>query len=169
MVETTGIGRKPVHRLAWIAFATALIALPLAWYGALHAEKNLPQSPLRTARNLNGKPAEPGPWYESLWVKAETAIFGATIDQRILAVTERSKTARYSLEVVAFGLPFVLGLTAALLGASAMKAIEKSRDRYLGNFQAVTAIMMGGFSSVIAACMIFSMCLWPRLPSLYTT
>ncbi len=168
MAASSAAPAKSVHRLAWIGFGVGFVSLMLAWYGSLHAEKHLPQSPLRLARGQTGKPAEPGNWYERLWERAETSVFGATIDQRVLAVTERSKIARYSLEAVAFGLPFVLGIVAATIGASAMKAIEQSRNRCLGNFQSVTAIMMGGFASVIAGCMIVSVFIWPYMPSLYT-
>lgn len=168
MAATSAAPAKSVHRLAWIGFSIGLVSLLLAWYGSLHAEKHLPRSPLLVARGQTGKPAEPGNWYERLWVRAETTVFGASIDQRVLAVTERSKIARYSLEAVAFGLPFVLGIIAATTGATAMRSIEQSRNNYLGNFQSVTAIMMGGFASVIAGCMIVSVFLWPYIPSLYT-
>ena len=95
-------------------------------------------------------------------------VFGDRADKKILALTGRSKIARYSLQVVAFVLPFVLGLAAALMGGSAMTAIERSGGTRAGNFQAVFAIMIGGFAAVIGGCMIVSVYVWPHLPSLYT-
>lgn len=163
-----GVKRAPVHRLAWAGFGVALVALVLAWYGSLHAEKHIPGSPLREARGPANVLAEPGPWYERLWDRAEVSVFGGRFDKKVLALTERSKVARYSVEVVAFVLPFVLGLAAALMGGSAMTAVEKSHGKYSGNFQSVFAIMIGGFAAVIAGCMIVSVYLWPHVPSLYT-
>ena len=49
-----------------------------------------------------------------------------------------------------------------------MSVIEKSKPRCSGNFQAVFAIMIGGFAAVIAGCMLVSVYLWPNIPSLYT-
>jgi len=165
---TGGARRAPVHRLAWAGFATAVVALLLAWYGSLYAEKHIAGSPLREARGSAGLPAEPGPWYERLWERVEVRVLGDRADTKILALTERSKIARYSLQVVAFVLPFVLGLVAALVGGSAMTAIERSGGTRAGNFQAVFAIMIGGFAAIIGACMIFSVYVWPHLPSIYT-
>jgi hypothetical protein len=164
----TGTMKKPIHRMAWIGFATSLIAAFLAWYGSLRAEKQLPNSPLHDARNVSAKPPEPSHWYERVWARAEVSIFGGGADQKILALTERSKIARYSLQLIAFGLPLILGLCATYIGATAMKAIEKSQGRFVGNFQAVFAIMTGGFASVIAGCMIFSIFAWRFVPSIYT-
>ena len=168
MVSTVGAKKLPVHRLAWIGFALSLVSLVLAWYGSLHAEKHIAASPLREARGSAGLPAEPGPWYERLWDRAETTVLGDRFDKKVLALTERSKIARYSLEIVAFVLPFVLGLTAALLGGTAMTEVEKSHGRYSGQFQSVFAIMIGGFAAIIAGCMILSVFVWPHVPSLYT-
>jgi hypothetical protein len=168
MIGRPGVKDLPIHRMAWMGFVTALLSLLLAWYGSLHAEKQLPHSPLRNARDLHAVPPEPGPWYEKLWDRAEVNILGGRVDQKMLELTERSKIARYSVQVIAFALPFVLGLTACLVGASAMKAIEQSRGTYAGNFQAVFSIMIGGFASVIAGCMILSIFVWPYVPSLYT-
>lgn len=168
MVVGTGIRTLPIHRTAWIGFSVSLLALVLAWYGSLHGEKHIPHSPLRDARGAGTAPPEPGPWYERLLDKAEVSILGGRVDQKVLALTERSKIARYSLEVVAFGLPFLLGLAATYTGATAMKVIEQSQGKYSGNFQAVFSIMIGGFASVIAGCMILSIFIWPHVPSLYT-
>ena len=159
---------KPVYRLAWIGFAISLLALVLAWYGSLHAEKQLPQSPLNEARGLSSKPAEPGPWYERVLYRSEVTLFGGDMDQRVLAITEKSEFARDSLIGLAYALPFLLGLLATYVGATAMRAIERSRGQYVGNFQAVFSIMIGGFASVISGCMMFSLFVWPHVPSLYT-
>ena len=100
--------------------------------------------------------------------EAGQGVIGGDVDQKVLALTERSKIARYSLIFVAFGLPLLLGLLATYVGATAMRVIEQSRGQYGGNFQAVFSIMIGGFASVIAGCMIFSMFVWPYMPSIYT-
>ena len=168
MTGTAETNKLPVHRQAWVGFVLAVFALILAWYGSLHAEKHLPHSPLLEARGIPKVPAEPGPWYEKLWNKAETTICGGSVDQEIRALTERSRIARYTLQIIAFGLPLVLGIAACLIGASAMKAIEQSRGALLGNFQVVFSIMIGGFASAIAGCMIVSIYIWPYIPSLYT-
>jgi len=112
--------------------------------------------------------AEPGPWYERAWDRAETSAFGGRVDQMVLDLTERSKIARYSLQIVAFVLPFVLGIAAALLGGSAMTVIERSGGTKSGNFQAVFAIMIGGFAAVISGCMLGSVYVSRYLPSIYT-
>jgi hypothetical protein len=168
MAGTAEMKKLPVFRSARIGFIVALCALLLAWYGSLHAEKQLPNSPLLEARGVPQVPAEPGTWYEKLWDRAETAIFGGPVDRKILELTSQSIFARYTVQVVAFALPFVMGLAATWLGASALKAIEQSRGKYAGNFQAVFSIMIGGFASVIAGCMIVSIYAWPHVPSLYT-
>jgi hypothetical protein len=158
-----------VHPLAWVGFTTAVLALLLAWYGSLHAEKHIAGSPLRQARGSAGLPAGSGPWYVRLADRAEVGVFGDRLDAKILAWTERSKVARYSLQVVAFVLPFVLGVAAAVIGAFAMKAIERSGGKYMGNFLSVFAIMIGGFAAIIGGCMMLSIYVWPHLPSIYTT
>src|SRR5579872_4160782 len=115
--------KLPVHRKAWIGFVGSLFALLLAWYGSLHAEKHLPNSPLLKARGVPKVPAEPGPWYEKLWDRTEASIFGGNVDRMILALTERSKIARWFLQFIAFGLPFTLGIISAMTGSSALKVI----------------------------------------------
>lgn len=165
----TAANRSAVLPLAWIGFALALFALILAWYGSLHAEKHIAGSPLREARQSANVIGEPGPWYERLFDRAEVSVFGEHLDQKILTATERSPAVRYLVELVAYALPFVLGLAAAILGGHTMSVIEKSTPRRSGNFQAVFAIMIGGFAAVIGGCMLVSVYLWPHLPSLYTT
>lgn len=163
-----GVKKVPVHRLAWTGFAISLIALVLAWYGSLHAEKHIAGSPLREARGSANVISGPGAWFERAFDRAEIRVFGDRFDKKILELTERSKIARYSLEIVAFVLPFVLGITAALMGGTAMTAVEKSKGKYSGNFQSVFAILIGGFAAVIAGCMILSVYIWPHMPSFYT-
>ena len=165
---SNGMPAKRVHSMAWLGFALAVLALLLAWYGSLQAEKHLANSPLRQARGSAGLPATPGNWYERLWDRGEVSVFGGHMDQTMVAWTERSVAARYALEFVAFWLPLLLGIAAAWLGSSAMRRIERSRTTSVGNFQAVCAIMMGGFASVIAVSMIFSFFVWPHVPSLYS-
>jgi hypothetical protein len=168
MVGTAVAKSKPVHYMAWLGFVISLFAVLLAWYGSLHAEKQLSHSPLRETRGTAFVLAEPAHWYEKLWDRTEWNIFGGRVDQNMLELTERSKIARYSVQLIAFGLPFILGITACLVGATAMKRIEQTSFKYVGNFQAVFSIMIGGFASVIAGCMIVSFYVWPYIPSLYT-
>ena len=168
MAQAALFRRAPVHRLAWLAFALAVIALLLAWYGSLHAEKQFDGSPLREARGPASVIAEPGPWYERLVSRAETSLFGEPFDKKVLRLTERSKAARYALQVIAFVLPFVLGLTAAFLGGNALSAIERSGGTRSGSFHGVFAIMIGGFAAAIAGCLLFSIYIWPSIPSPYT-
>jgi hypothetical protein len=132
--------RPPLHRLALAAFTVAVVAGVLALYGSLFAEKHLAGSPLNVARN------EPG-----------------------LPQTQESKGNRYALQFVAFVLPLLLGVGAALLGGEAMKAIEASNGSRGGNRYAVFAIMIGGLAAVVAGCMCFAVYLWKSVPTLYTT
>jgi hypothetical protein len=168
MAATNAPGRTPVLRMAWLAFALALFALLLAWYGSLHAEKHIPNSPLRSARGAANVAAEPGSWYERTFDRTERGVFGERFDKKVLETTERSKVANYLVQFVAFLLPLALGLLAAFLGGNAMSVIEKSGGSRSGNFHCVFAIMIGGFAAVIGACMIVSVYLWPSLPSIYT-
>jgi hypothetical protein len=161
-------GTSPVHPLARWAFGASLLALVLGWYGSFHAEKHIAGSPLRQARGSAGLPAQPNNWYERVVDKFEVALFGTQIDRIILAWTERSRVARYSLQAVAFFIPGILGLSAVWMGSEAMGVIEQQRGRYSGNFHSVFAIMIGGFAAIISACMIFSFYLWSWMPRLYT-
>lgn len=161
--------RSPVYPWARRGFGVAIVALILAWYGSLHAEKHIAGSPLRQARGSAGLPAQPNNWYEYLVDRLEVALFGTQLDRIILNWTERSRIARYTLQGIAFFLPGLLGLTAVVIGSHAMNDIERLRGRYSGNFYSVFAIMIGGFAAIVSLCMIFSVYIWPYVPSLYTT
>lgn len=102
-------------------------------------------------------------------MRGETSAFGERIDRKLLALTERSKFANYSLQIVAYVLPFWLGLAVVLTGGWAMKAVQQSNGKYAGNTLAVFSMMVGGLAAVVAGCMMVSLYIWPRLPSLYTT
>ncbi len=169
MIATTHAKKLPIHPLALSGFALALLSIVLAFYGSLYAEKHLAGSPLREARGSAGLPSEPTHWYDRVLARGETTIFGDRIDSKMIALTTRSKIANYTLQIVAFMVPFVLGIVAALLGGWGMSAIERSADRYSGNMQAVFAQLIGSFAAVIAGCMMLSFYVWPYLPSLYTT
>ena len=164
----TGLRRAPVHPLAWAGIVTAVVAGVLALYGSMVAEKHLPDSPLRQARGSAGQPAQPTTKVGQLIARGETSVFGERFDTRMLQLTERSKFARYSVQLVAYVLPFVLGLAGALTGGWAMKIVQASGGRYSGNMFAVFAMMAGGLAAVVAGCMMVSLYLWPHLPALYT-
>jgi hypothetical protein len=169
-MDTSAIAKPaPVHRQAWVAFGLALAALALAWYGSLHAEKHIAGSPLREARGPANVIAEPGSSVERGLDRAERSLFGGLLDQKMLSWTDRSNRARYTFQLIAFVLPFVLGLAAANLGGAAMTAIEHAGASRTGHFQSVFAILMGGFAAVISGCMIVNVFLWPLAPSLYTS
>src|SRR5262249_40374284 len=140
MAPTVRAPSPPSHPLAIAALLTAVLAGALALYGSFLSQKHLAGSPLNVARD------DPG-----------------------LAVTRDSKLARYALQVVAYVLPFVLGVGAALMGGEAMKAVERSNGAKGGNRHAVFAIMIGGLAAVVAGCMILAVYVWKYLPTLYTT
>jgi hypothetical protein len=132
--------KAPVHPFALVAFAVAVVAGVLALYGSFMAERHLAGSPLNVARN------DPG-----------------------LVDTQTSKITRYSVQIVAFVLPIILGVGASLLGGEAMKAIEKERGAYSGSLSAVFAILIGGLAAVVAGCMTAAVFVWQYVPTLYTT
>lgn len=165
----TGVTRAPIHRMAWLGIAMAVLAGVLALYGSMQAEKHLAGSPLREARGSAGLPAQPESWLGKKIANAEVRAFGDRIDHKMRALTERSKFANYSLQVVAFVLPFFLGLAGALTGGWAMKVVQASGGKYAGNTLAVFSMMIGGLAAVVAGCMVVSLYLWPHLPTLYTT
>jgi hypothetical protein len=166
MVTTPG-RRAPIHWTAWAGIAMAVVAGVLSLYGSMHAEKHIPDSPLRQARGSAGLPAQPATWYERLWVKGEGAAFGDRIDRKVLALTEQSKAASYAVQFVAYFLPFALGLAGALTGGWAMKLVQSSGGNYVGNTLAVFSMMIGGLAAVVAGCMMMSLYVWPNLPSVY--
>ncbi len=158
---------RRVHPQAGWGFGVAIAALLLALYGSFWAEKHIAGSPLIQARGTAGLPAQPRYFYERAIRSVENRLLGMPIDRFLLNATERSRIARYTLQIVAFYVPLALGLIAVRLGSHAMAAIERERDRYAGNFHAVFAIMIGSLSAIVAACMLFSYHLWPLLPELY--
>jgi len=169
MISTTVAKKLPTHPLVLAGFGMSLIAIVLAFYGSMYAEKHIAGSPLREARGSAGLPAVPTHWYDRALARGETTVFGARIDSKMIDLTTRSKIANYSLQIVAFMVPFTLGIVAALLGGWGMTAIERAGDLYSGNLQAVFAQLIGSFAAVIAGCMMLSLYVWPYLPALYTT
>jgi hypothetical protein len=165
------VSKLPIHRLSYVALGTALVAGVLALYGAMHAEKVLPNSPLRAARGTAGQPVAQPTGFEAVRGGIERRAFSQTtddLDARVTAWAERSQVARYGLQVLAFFAPFGLGLLAALAGGEAMKAVQGSEGKYAGNTLAVFAMMVGGLAAVVAGCMILSVYIWPHVPSPYT-
>lgn len=160
---------RPIHRLAWLGIGTAVLAALLALYGSMHAEKHLAGSPLRDARGAPGAAPRPESLLTRTWAQGEALIFGGDVDDKILRATQQSKVANYSFQLVAYVLPFVLGIGAALIGGAAMSAVERAGGRYTGNALAVFSMLLGGLAAVTAACMMITLYLWPHLPSLYTT
>lgn len=171
----TGARRAPIHRMAWAGIAMAALAGVLALYGSMHAEKHIADSPLRAARNTSGQtdaPPKPGNWHERLRTWVERNVLGRTtddLDREVLALTERSKVANYSIQILAYLMPFALGLAGALTGGWAMKAVQASGGKYAGNTLAFFSMMIGGLAAVVAGCMMVSLYVWPHLPKLYTT
>lgn len=170
-MAATPAPKLPIHRLSYVAFATALVAGALALYGGMHAEKVIPNSPLRAARGTSGLPVAQPTGFEGARAAIERRIFSQTsddLDARVSAWVAESQTARYGLQVLAFFAPFGLGLLAALAGGEAMKAVQASEGKYGGNTLAVFAMMVGGLAAVVAGCMILSVYVWPHVPSAYT-
>ena len=158
----------PVHRLAWVGITTAVLAGVLALYGSMEAEKHIAGSPLRAARTDPKVPPQPGSWAERQLVRGETGVFGERIDSKFRTLTHNSKIANYMLQLVAYVLPFVLGIGAALTGCAAMNAVERSGGRYVGYTLAVFSMLAGGLAAVVAGCMMVTLYVWPHVPALYT-
>ena len=134
----TSVNRGPIHWMSWGGIAMAVIAGVLALYGSMLAEKHFANSPLRQARGSAGLPAPPTTKLGQLWVQAETTLCGDRFDNAMLAFTNSSKIASYSLQLIAYVLPFGLGLAGALTGGWAMKLIEQStipQTLYLNFYQ----------------------------------
>ena len=140
MAATAGVKAAPGHPVVVAALATAIVALALSFYGSFLGEKHMAGSPLNEARN------EPGQSF-----------------------TRDSKIARYSHQLLAYFLPFALGVVATLGGAAGMRKIEASAGEYRGNTAGVFAVLVGGLAAVTSGCMILSLYVWKHLPSLYTT
>jgi hypothetical protein len=120
------------------ALLLAVFAFGLSLYGSLLSELHLPGSPLNAARNANG---------------AEFA---------------RSDAGLAGLLVVAYGLPFVLGIAAVVLGGRATRALEPQPADRVGHFAAVFAVMIGGLAAVVSACMLLAVYGWKHVPAWYT-
>ena len=159
--------KRSVHRLAKAGLGASVLAFVLACYGSFAAERHLAGSPLNTARPV-ATPPEPTSWYGRLLVRGEVSAFGDRLDRVMTEKTRTSKRSRVLLELVAFVLPFVLGLGAALAGGEAMRRIERDTEKYGGNFEAVFAIMIGGLAAVISGCMLLSVFAWRFVPAAYT-
>ena len=124
---------------AQFAFGLALAALGLSLFGALVAEGQLAGSPLNAARNRPG---------------AE--------------FTHAAENARMLLAMVAYGLPFVLGVAAAVLGGRVVKTLDHHPGHRLGHLFAVIAVMVGWLAAVVSVCMAFGVYGWPHVPRYYT-
>jgi len=159
--------KLPVHSMAWVAFAGSIVAVVFAFYGSLHAEKHLPDSPLRQARGSAGLPAQPTHWYERVLARGETSLFGDRADRAILALTTRSNAAYYAVHIIAYVFPFLLGIGSALLGGWAMSLIEGKKATHGGDLQAVFSMMIGSFAAIIAGCMMMSLYVWKWVPAGY--
>lgn len=132
--------RRPVHPGAVVALVLGLVASGLALYGSFLSESHLAGSPLNVARG------DPG-----------------------LESSHNSKMNRFTIPFVAYFLPFGLGVTAALAGGAAMRAIDLRPGAFSGSLPAVFAILIGGLSAVVSGCMILAVYLWKHVPAAYTT
>jgi hypothetical protein len=169
MVPPKSYPHTPVYRLARVSLLTAVVAFGLACYGSFVAETHLADSPLRQARGEAGLPAEPTAWSGRTVARAETAVFGKRLGPAMQEWTARSPAARYGLQFVAFVLPLVLGVGAAWMGGNALTTIEGAGRKYVGNFHAVFALLIGGLAAVISGCMLAALFLWRFVPAGYTT
>jgi hypothetical protein len=167
-MATAAAKHPPVHRLAWLALGCSLVAVLLAFYGSLYAEKHIAGSPLREARGSAGLPAEQTHWWDRALDRGERTLFGEPFDRKVLALTERSEPARGALRFVAYVLPFLLGIAGGIVGGRAVSAIERAGGKYGGNLPAVFAILIGMFAAVIAGCMLVSQFAWAWVPGGYT-
>ena len=121
-----------------VVLLLAVFAFGLSLYGSLLSELHLPGSPLNAARNATG---------------AEFA---------------QSDAGLAGLLVVAYGLPFVLGVAAVVLGGRATQALEPQPAERVGHFAAVFAVMIGGLAAVVSACMLLAVYGWKHVPAWYT-
>lgn len=124
---------------ALVALGLAVTALGLSLFGALVAEGQLAGSPLNAARNRPGA-----------------------------GFTHASENARLMLALVAFVLPFVLGVAAAILGGRVAGTLDHHPGHRLGHLFAVFAVMVGSLAAVVSVCMAFGVYGWPHVPRYYT-
>ncbi|QDU21047.1 hypothetical protein [Urbifossiella limnaea] len=139
MADLTTTTETKTPTQAVAALGLALLAIGFSLYGALLAEDHLAGSPLNAARNTAG---------------AE--------------FTHASEGARTALAVVAYALPFVLGVVAAVLGGRAVRTLDNHPARRIGHLYAVFAVMVGSLAAVVSACMAFGVFGWPHVPHYYT-
>jgi hypothetical protein len=124
---------------AKFALLIALVAVALAVYGALGSEMQLAGSRLNAARG--GAGAE---------------------------FSQSSEVVRTTVAIVAYKLPFVLGLVAGLLGSRATRLLEHHPEDRLGHLAAVFAVMLGGLAAVVSGCMLLAVYGWQHVPAYYT-
>ena len=108
-MSAAGTHRPPVHRLAWLGFGASLVAVVLAFTARCTPRSTSPAARCAKPAGRPGYPPSRSHWYDRALANGETTVFGDRIDRKMLALTERSKVANYSLQVVAFVLPFLLG------------------------------------------------------------
>lgn len=140
MAAVVAAKKAPGHPLVVAALGMALVAIALSFYGSFLGEKHMASSPLNEARNAPG-----------------------------LEFTRDSKIVRYSHQLLAYFVPFALGVAATLAGAVGMRQIEKANGKYRGDTAGVFAVLIGGLAAVTSGCMILSLYVWKHLPSAYTT
>jgi len=135
-MKPIGNHNSPIHPLAISAFLTAVVAIVLALFGSVAAEKRIANSPLNQARGESSQ-----------------------------EMTAEGKT----VGIVAFVVPFILGLAATFAGGHGMRRIERAQGRYRGDALGFFAILIGGLAAVIGACMMLALYLWPLIPAYGTT
>jgi hypothetical protein len=140
MADPAATSEAKTPTRAKVALGLALAAFALSVWGALMAEGYLAGSPLNAARNAPGS-----------------------------EFTHASENARMVLAVVAYAVPFVLGVAAAVLGGRTVRTLDHHPGHRLGNFVAVFAVMIGSLAAVVSACMAFGVYGWPHIPDYYTT
>ena len=157
-----------IHRMSWAGIAMAVSRA--CWcFTARWLRKSTSLAARCARRGVAGLPAQPSSWSGRVWVKSETSLFGNRIDQKLLALTERSKIANYSVQIVAYVLPFFLGLAAALTGGWAMKAVQASGGKLRGQHAGGLRDDDRRLAAVVAGCMMVSLYVRPLIPSLSGT
>ena len=69
----------------------------------------------------------------------------------------------------AYGLPFVVGVAAAVLGSRLVRTLDHHQGHRLGHLFAVFAVMVGSLAAVVSACMAFGVYGWPHVPDYYAS